>query len=156
MEKIKNFIYDKSDLFVALLIVAIAALVIWFGINNIMRPISDDTSAQAKSQVTEETTSDSAVTNSGVETDQSAEANSTEPKKEETTGTTKEAKIIISAGETTEQVAEKLLVSEAITNKADFLSTLKSMGLETKVNQGTFTIPAGSTNEQICKIITKT
>lgn len=158
MEKIKNFLYDKSDLFVALLIVAIAGLVIWFGINNIMEPVTEDPTTKTTAQVTEETT----TTDSGVDTNSdnsNAADNSTnaeDKKASENSGSPKEVKIIISAGETNDQVAEKLLVDKAISSKADFMAKLQEMGLETKVNQGTFTIPAGSSLEQICKIITRT
>lgn len=149
MEKFKNFIYDKSDLLVALLIVAIAGLVIWFGIHNIMSPIEEDSNVKTSTQVSDSTT-DSGVASDG----KFSQDDNLEQDKKSTSA--KEAKIIISSGEGNDQVAEKLLASGAISDKSVFLSKLEEMNLATKVNEGTFTIPAGSTLEEICRIITRT
>lgn len=155
MEKFKNFLYDKSDLLVALIIVAAAAVIIWFSINNIMEPIaaeSDDT-ASGKAQ-TEESTD--ATTTSGAAVTGSAADSKLDNGQQTDQGSAKAAKIIISAGESSDQIAEKLLAAGVITDKNAFFSKLDELGIAGKIQEGSFEIPAGSTLEQVCKIITKT
>jgi cell division protein YceG involved in septum cleavage len=162
MEKIKNFVYDKSDILVTLVIIAIAAAIIWFGINNIMKPYEIE--AQAQPTTTEEdtatpsaatpVTTPPATTATGVVTPTgqgiAANNNKGEPV------SAKAAKIIIQSGETSDQIWDKLVAAGAIKNKNTFISTLEKLNIVNKVQLGTFQIPAGATVEDVCRIITKT
>ncbi len=155
MEKFKNFVYDKSDLLVALLIIAIAALVIWFGISNIMKPYTHQ--AEAQSTVSEEPTEEPANTtaSAGILTP-AATDKSAENDKNAGDITTKAAKIIIQPGENSNQIAEKLIASGAITDKNAFYAKLEELGIASMIQEGTFEIPAGSSLEVVCRIVTKT
>ena len=150
MEKLKNFIYDKSDLLVALLIIAVAALIIWFGINNIMEPYTQKADAKTSQQTEQPVSNDNPVVQPEQQTTPAAEA----PKDPEVTKKT--AKIIIQPGENSDQIADKLIAAGAITDKNTFYAKLDELGIASKIQEGSFEIPAGSSLEVVCRIITKT
>lgn len=174
MEKIKNFIYDKSDLLVAVVIIALAALIIWLGINNIMRPMTETADAQNGQGQAEEpvttrpavssgtviitggATTDSAATTSGTATSGAATSGTATTTTGGATGTAKAAKIAISAGEDSDTIADSLIEAKVIKDKNKFYSMLEELGLSSKIQEGTFNIPAGSTLEDVCRIITET
>lgn len=145
MEKFKDIIYDKSDILIALIIVALAGLIIWFSVNNIMKPV--EVKADAQTQV-EEVTTDEAT-----DIPVTGEAEGPESVSIET-GTP--ASIIIQPGEDSNQIAEKLLAAGAISDKNEFYAKLEELGLASRIQEGTFEIPYGSTLDVVCKIITKT
>ena len=152
MEKLKDFIYDKSDLLVALLIVGVAALVIWIGINNIMEPYTGNADSTANVEAEKDPESADSAT---VEEEGTAES-TTAAALDEDGVTTKAAQIIIQEGETSEQVAEKLLAAGVIQSKSTFFVMLDRMKLAEKLQAGQFDIPAGSSLEDIIHIITRT
>lgn len=151
MEKVKNFIYDKSDLLLALLIVAVAALIIWFGISNIMKPYTDKAEARTDKQVEQSVANDEPVAATDQQTSPAA---SEEPNDQYVTKKT--AKIIIQPGEDSDQIADKLIAAGAITDKNTFYAKLDELGISTRIQEGSFEIPAGSSLEAVCRIITKT
>lgn len=156
MEKIKNFVYDKSDLLVAIIIVGLAALVIWFGITNIMKPVTEDPAVASGKPGTEQST-DAAISEGAVNTPAAATTPAAVPEQApQAQPEQKPIKITISSGDTSDQIGEKLLAAGAITDKKAFAAKLEELGLATKLQEGTFKIPVGTTMEDICKIVTKT
>ena len=151
MEKLKNFIYDKSDLLVALVIVAAAALIIWLGINNIMKPYTE--SAEAKNLIQSEEPADVQATQGAANTQADTPPAVQTPPAETTAQPTK---VVIQAGDNSDDIAEKLLTAGVITDKNTFYAKLDELGLSSKIQLGTFEIPAGSTLDDVCKIVTKT
>ena len=156
MEKFKNFIYDKSDLLIALLIVLIAGAVISFGVSNIMEPYVAGTNAGTDSAITEsENGGDPALAGA-------ADVGSEDPDFTtnyaiaDGTKTPEPMSIIIREGESSEQIAGKLIEAGAITKKTDFYEKLKEMGMESRLQPGSFEIPAGTSMEEIIRILTKT
>lgn len=153
MEKFKNFVYDKSDLLIALLIIAVAGLIIWFGINNIMEPYTEKADAKTATQVEEPVDTTTPPAADATTTD---DAQQTPAENSADGGTTQAASIIILAGENSDQIAEKLLAAKVIPDKNTFYAKLEELGIANKIQEGTFEIPAGSSLEDVCKIITKT
>jgi hypothetical protein len=64
-----------------------------------------------------------------------------------------EVTITVAAGDVGSKIADKLLAVGAITDKAAFLAEVTAQGADTKLKQGTFTIPAGTTLAEIVKIL---
>jgi len=151
MEKFKNFVYDKSDLLVALLIIALAGLVIWFGINNIMKPYAGSTDTKANTEATDQDAGLAGSATIGNDEDPGEDAGETP------TDTPSESfKIIIQQNESSEQIADKLIAVGAIESKAVFYAKLEEMGLAARLQTGSFEIPAGASLEDVIRILTKT
>jgi len=64
--------------------------------------------------------------------------------------------IVIESGATSEGIAELLLNHKLIDNKQTFINRLKELKRESKVQIGTFKIPAGSSIDKVIDIITAT
>jgi cytoskeletal protein RodZ len=156
----KNFLYNKSDVLVAIVIIVAALLIIWSRVDAIM-----DTD-NYKPSTTPTTTSEAKGT-SGDVSDADTPATATTPttpadsadsgKSTETTppASTQSTVFVISAGSSSGKVAEDLKAEGFISTTQEFIDMLKTKQVETKVKAGNFTIPAGATVEQIVEILTK-
>ena len=67
-----------------------------------------------------------------------------------------DTKFEVKQGDFFSTAADKLLQAGLIKDKQEFIKTVQGMGLENKLQIGIFTIPAGSTDTDIAKILTKT
>ena len=68
-------------------------------------------------------------------------------------GSPAEVTITINAGDSASVIADKLLAAGAIDDRAAFLSEVVAKGADSKLKQGTFNIPAGSTISDIIAIL---
>ena len=66
-----------------------------------------------------------------------------------------EMQITVNAGDSGGAIADKLIAAGAITDKQGWIDDLIAAGADTKVKQGTFKIPAGSTHADIIAILIK-
>ena len=62
--------------------------------------------------------------------------------------------VVIEPGATSDSISELLLSNKLIENKETFLSRLSQLKKESKMQIGTFTIPAGASIDEIIEIIT--
>lgn len=173
MEKFKDFIYDKNDIVIALVIVLIAGFIILGRVDAIMN-YPETLIEQA--QQTSDTVTDSAIatdgaitTNSGIGTS-TGTAVATGP----ATGTqtpstpavtnpnqpTKPAEIVyiyvtIPPGATGDSIAGILITAGFITEKSQFLNAVAAAGADKKLKAGTFKIPNDSNPAQVVNIIAK-
>jgi len=180
----RDFFYNKGDVLIAILIIAVAIVVIYFRVGvvmgdsdpgerlkNLFSPIvafitgggaDEDAEAEAP-QVTEPdpeqpadttvqeppadtTTQEPPVT----ETPQAQEESPTEQQPE--TGAA--VRISVVAGDAASTIADKLLTAGAITDKQAFLAEVDAQGAASRLKQGEFTIPAGSSIKDIVAILT--
>ena len=63
--------------------------------------------------------------------------------------------ITVVAGDVAYTIADKLFNAGAITDKQAFLSDTMAQGADSKMKQGTFTIPANSSHSDIISILTQ-
>ncbi len=175
MEKFKNFIYDKNDIVIALVIIIVATFIITGRINAIMAypqtmleqaqgEVASDPAAPA---VTDPVAggpdgSNAPVVSSPVVENPVVEAPSvvTPPVVPPTASNTPpatgaEIKVTLPFGSTGDAIANILISSGLIAQKSDFMSAVAAAGAEKKLKAGTFKIPAGSTPAQVVAIITK-
>jgi hypothetical protein len=170
MEKFKNFLYDKNDIIVALVIIILATFIITGRINAIMvypetmlqkaqeeagssvlepAPSSDEAApvvpvaSDPLAEAPIETAPDTTVPNPAAPIDNPPPANDTV------------ITLIIPAGSSGDAIANLLIGNGLIAQKSDFLSAVAAAGVEKKLKAGTFKIPAGSTPAQVVAIITK-
>jgi len=146
MNKLKDIIYDKSDIVVALLIISIAGLIVFSRIDailsypetfaaNIKPPV---VSEPAVSVGDKDTTSSAAIdgdTNNGDDVELLA--------------------IYINYGESLQSVAEKFVSVDLFSTPEEFLSVIEDAGVQTQIKTGNFIIPANATDEEVIEIITK-
>jgi cell division protein YceG involved in septum cleavage len=158
--------YSKSDIVVAVVIIVIAALIIWFRVDAIMEyPSSGSPGSQIASKTSELSDPDavaSPVTDGAVD-EPSEEAAASEaavepppePPVEETPPPPTETTFEVKSGEATSTIANNLANANLVPSASDFLNAVKSAGAETRLKAGTFKIPGGSSVDQIVQILTR-
>lgn len=127
MRLIKNFIYNFSDIFIALIIIALAALLIWTRVDNIMT-YPEQLHAQQATAV--EQKSDAEV---------------------------EEKYITISIPEntSTEDLAALLKEQNIITDTNYFMSQIHSMGVDGQIEAGEYKVPKGSSISELITTLCK-
>lgn len=144
MRAIRNFIYNFSDIFVAIIIIALAAFLIWTRIDIIV----DSPAKYAASTTTTEATVD---TDTGVaaEDGQGAAGGTTDSDVEY-------KQVVIPSGSSTDVVAGVLKQAGLVVNVDDFTYQVQQMGVEGQIQAGTHNIPRGSSMEEVIKILCQT
>jgi len=171
MEKFKNFLYDKNDIIVALVIIVLATFIITGRINAIMAyPETMLTKAQeeagnsildndpASPEITTPAVPDESepVVEEPVETPPVVEQpDTTIPVTNPPPAGGTVITITVPTGSTGEAIAAILVTNGLIVQKSDFTTVVNASGLGTKLKAGTFKIPAGSTPAEIVAIIAK-
>ena len=173
MKKFKDFIYDYNDILLAIIIILIAGLVIFWKVTDIMAYPSFAKESQKQSQDVQITDKDlepvdvdpivapgddieGQPQNQEQNPEQQPEQNQQPENNTQTQQPSGDVKFEIKSGEYFSTAADKLLQLGLIQDKAKFIDLVKSLGLESKLQVGTFTIPAGSSEEDIARILTKT
>ncbi len=173
MEKFKNFIYDKNDIVIALVIIVLATFIITGRINAIMA-YPETMLAQAQEQGVG--TTDPAAPGADPAAPEATEPNPpavtdpappvvitppvvappvVTPPVTNPPAAGQTVTITIPSGSTGNAIAGILITNGLITQKSDFFSALTAAAAETKLKAGTFKIPTGSTPAQIVAIIAK-
>ena len=171
MNKIRDIIYDYNDIFVALLIIVVAGAMLLWRVNAIMEYpeyLASTAETEPKTQVDDpdlsslDLTTDPAISTAyNVNPD---DANAT-PDTTTTTSTavdnptpvqpTGDVKFEVPKGASASKIADLLRQAGLIDDQKEFLNMLVEKKADTKLKAGTFTIPAGSTVEEIINILTK-
>ncbi|WP_206459775.1 endolytic transglycosylase MltG [Anaerovorax sp. IOR16] len=170
MNKLKDILYDKNDILVVLIILAIAALIISNRIDAIMAYpqivlAQDEKENKEPVLVSDLTDSDdsnvSKENNKEPEKENPAEAPSDKSNNNavsnETTAESAEVNysVYIESGSTGSKIAQTLIDSGLIKDKNEFYDAVSAANAESKLKAGNFIIPEGSTPEQIVQILSK-
>ncbi|MDR3242691.1 MAG: endolytic transglycosylase MltG [Clostridiales Family XIII bacterium] len=171
MQKLKDIIYNTSDIIVVLIIVAAAALLIWSRIGVIMGYPSGSQSGPSQENPPflsgeSETTGD-AINPEGAD-ENTADGADSETDAAQTGDSTSGAlapppvsgevtnfSLYIAYGETGEQIANKLLAAGLIKTKEEFYDAIAAVNAATRLQAGTFIIPSNVTVEEIVDTLTK-
>jgi cytoskeletal protein RodZ len=166
----KNFLYNKSDIFVALVIIAVAALIIWTRVDAIMDFPGGNAEASAQTGEVDIPDTDGAIqdaTSAGAVDETTAQpAPDTDADTDTNPATSTDAaeqpaqpaepvQFVVQVGQATSTIADNLVAAGLISSKAEFLSTVSSMGVESKLKAGTFNIQPGTSVTDIINILTK-
>jgi len=174
----RDFFYNKGDVLITVLIVLVAATVIYFRVGVIKGDadpgerlkgwfsplfslgqaaeepeyVAEESQVQAEPPAPAETQPEQtpAVPEQTVTEDPAIE----EPPPEAPAVTAADAKITINAGDTASAIADKLLEAGAIPDKQAFLDEVHARDAASRLKQGSFTIPAGSSTSDIIGILT--
>ena len=138
MKKLKDFFYNKNDIFIVLIIVAVAAFIIYTRVDSIMT-YPEKQAAKIAHQEAEKVSEPITEATTAAEPEAAAEA----------------AEITITDEDTSTSVAEKLEAAKLISSATEFESYVANEGKTDALQNGTFEIPSGSTHEEILNIITQ-
>ena len=115
---------------------------------------ADNTDASATDNAGAGNTDTSATNNSDTDNNSTDTTANTDSSSDSTTG--EAVSITVTAGSGSETLAASLLRAGLIEDSKDFNTYMVNNGYSTKIRVGTFSIPMGSTYEEICKIVTGT
>lgn len=162
MNKLRDIIYNISDILVTLIIIAAALLLISWRVSAIMdygsgEDISQDT--QIESNVDEG--QDGGGGNEGSDAADNTDANNNA---DDTGGAANDDRnasasgdisFTVSSNQTADSIGQALADAGLVTDKQTFITAVNAADAATRLKTGTFTIPAGSSPEQIVAILTK-
>jgi len=153
MKKIKDFFYDKNDIIVVLIILALAAFIIYSRIGIIMdypEKMADESAATT--QTTVEETGTSAPEEPASEPEES-DSDNTEKKTDSSSDETITVKI--TDDDSSVSVAKKLEKAGLVESATEFEGYISNMDKADKIQSGSFEIKKGSSFEEILNTITK-
>jgi hypothetical protein len=161
----RNFLYNKSDILIAIIIIAAAAIIIWTRVDAIMGS-DEESSDPAQNVAAEDLPAPDTETSEGA-VDASAEGGETPLPDGETVnpdGSATDGEAPVEGGEPIEftvevgsaasTVADDLESSGLIEASDAFLSELTAQNAETKLKAGTFEIVPGTSVSDIVKTLT--
>ncbi len=146
MNKLRDFIYDKSDIVVALLIISIAGLIVFSRIDSILS-YPETFAANIKPSIV--TSPAVYVGDKGTTSPSAVEDGNKDGEEIEMLA------VYINYGESLQSVAEKFVAVELFSTSEEFLSVVEKAGVQTQIKTGNFILPANATDEEVIKIITK-
>ena len=155
MNKLKDIFYDKNDILVALIILAIAAVIIFWRVDVIMaypetlvaetlKNDTDDTSANNPSVVT---------------TDGAIDGNASGGAIDSASGGEDEVKICaiyINYGESLDVVAQNCVAAGLVGSTEEFISTVNAMGAGSSIQSGQHHIHSNVTPEELVQYLIQT
>lgn len=164
MKKLKDLIYDYNDIVIAIVIIVIAALVIFVKVSDIMAYPTFAKNDTPQSQDVDFSDVDlnpvdvDPVINPGTDTIQGnpEDEDPVAPVDTPDNKPSGDVKFEVKSGEYLSTVASNLKAKGLISDASAFVKKVEEMKLDNKLQIGEFTIPSGSSDEQIAHIITRT
>ena len=164
MEKFKDFIYDKNDIVIALVIVLLASFIILGRVNAIMdypNTLQAAVTPTTENPATTDPNTPAVVTpvTPPVVTPETPAVVTpiTPPVVTPTQPSTPPVMISVTipSGSSGDAIAGILVTAGFVKQKSDFLTAVSAAGAEKKLKAGTFKIPNDSNISQVIAIITK-
>lgn len=146
MNKLKDIIYDKSDILVALIIISIAGLVIFSRIDAILSYPEIFASNLKPAEVSE-----SAISSGVDSTSPSAAVNGANSDIDEI----EMLAIYVNYGESLQTIAEKFVAVGLFSTTEEFLTAIEEADVQTQIKTGNFIIPSNATHEEVIETIIK-
>ncbi|MCI8631316.1 MAG: endolytic transglycosylase MltG [Firmicutes bacterium] len=150
MNKLKDIFYDKNDILVALIILAVAAIVIFWRVDTIMA-YPETLVAEAANKYSNDNTNTedpSTVTTGGAVdgnvSDGTIDGNSSE---------VKICAVYINYGESLDVVAQNCVAAGLISSADEFISVVNTMGVGGSIQSGQHHIPSNVTPEELVQYL---
>lgn len=163
MGRIKDFFYNRSDIFLAILILALAAFVIYMKVDTIMGYTGKNTDSQPhKKSVAEQGEENTENTyqiqsennnNSDYNNENNRVGKNTDHK-DKTEKETIKCSIYIPYGATSQQIAASVVATGLMKTEQEFFDVLARSGSAGKIQSGNFIIPMDATDEEVIQYIT--
>ena len=165
-ENNKGYFYDLNDIMVAIIILAVAALVIFTNIDSILdypSSVSAEVQASGKTPttyaenppITNDITGSAVNGDQGTGTDGSQNATGGGVTGNTGTGKVENYSVYINPGETGDQIADVLISVGLFKDRQQFRNAVTAAGAEGKLKAGEFIIPSDSTPAEIISILTQ-
>lgn len=158
MEKLRDLLYNISDILVTLIIIIAALLLISWRVSAIMHYGSSDAPASDTEIIAEaELSADADSAGASENTDASDTSDSDgngDNSDSDAAAPAADTSFTISSSQTADSIGQALADAGLISDKQAFIDAVNSADAATRLKAGTFTIPAGSTPEQIVVIFT--
>ncbi|PKM84857.1 MAG: hypothetical protein CVU86_05080 [Firmicutes bacterium HGW-Firmicutes-11] len=173
MNRLKDLIYNKNDVLIALVIVLVAGFVIFDRIGVIMdypsmltaqaaeqngevvpeTPGNDGVDLDPETPVSDDPGSEDPVTDGE---EPAVDPPAPDPDPEQTTGepAVQQVSVYIEYGVNGSQIAQLLVDAGLLENTDAFYTALSAAGADTKLQAGSFKIPSNATPAEIIQIIT--
>lgn len=152
MNKLRDIIYNISDILVTLIIIAAALLLISWRVSAIM----DYGSGEDVSQNTQiESNVDDRQDGDGDGADNDADGTGGAANDGHNASASGDISFTVSSNQTADSIGQALADAGLVTDKQTFITAVNAADAATRLKTGTFTIPAGSSPEQIVAILTK-
>ena len=154
MNKLKDFFYNKNDIFIALVILAVAAIVILWRVDAILS-YPETLVANAGTQVEDPLPPDvqndgAAVTGSAVTTDSGITTDSAvQPPQQEV----EICGLYVNYGESLDIVAQNCVTAGLIGSTEEFMTLVDQMGAGSKIQAGQHHIPSNVTPEELIEYL---
>lgn len=169
MKRLKDLLYNTSDILVAILVLCCAVVVITMRVDAIMtypEKMASTQSTQGGHILTDWPEPDGAIDEDDEDEDDifdyvgSGDDGASEQPPDEGDGNQPDSSVpvihslYIAYGQPVNEIADNLVKLGFFENRQDVFSTLENQNASQKVQAGTFLIPAGSTKEEVIRIIT--
>lgn len=178
LEKLKDLFYDKNDIIVALCLVVIGAFIISTQVDSIMSYPEQLADQLQQEQLQQEQQGSAAKPDGDVTATETPDPQIPEVQEPPVTApdpvtppvqepepqtppvsnefrTAVDRTIEIPSGAYSQKIAQILSEAGVVPSQDAFLKAVSDGGLETKLKAGTFKIPAGSTLDDVVKIVTR-
>lgn len=157
MNKIKDFFYDKNDILIAMIIVALAAVIILWRTDSIMqypeKLVASSYAVDNNSGPITTPYNSEAINNP----EGNGGATSGDTQGEDGNGTLSDTPemyaVYVNYGETTAQIAEKIVALGYFETTDAFLNMVNAMGAETKLQTGNHIMPENATQEEVIQYL---
>lgn len=156
MEKLRDLLYNISDILVTLIIIIAALLLISWRVSAIMHYGSSDAPASdteiiAEAELSADADSAGASENTDASDTSDGDGNGDDS---DAAAPAADTSFTVSSSQTADSIGQALADAGLISDKQAFIDAVNSADAATRLKAGTFTIPAGSTPEQIVVIFT--
>jgi hypothetical protein len=165
MKTIKDVFYDLNDIMVAIIILAVAALVIFTNIDSIL-DYPSGVSAEAQTSedetpttyaenppITNDVTGSAVGGDQGAGTDGSQNATGGGVTGDPGSGEVVNYSVYVNYGETGDQIADVLISVGLFEDRQQFRDAVAAAGAEGKLKAGEFIIPSDSTPAEVISIL---
>ena len=147
MNKIRDFIYNTSDIVITLIIIAAAAFLIFWRV-DIISQYSNPESELHVGVNCDKPDNGIEISTTDIQTDDNDNSDETAPDENIVYSVT------VPNNSTDTDIAKLLIDAKLIGDESELYSAIEEAGAEGKLKYGTFSIPAGSTALDIVKIMT--
>lgn len=162
MGRLKDILYDKSDILVALVILIIAGAIIWNRIDAIMAysSVEEDAIKSGKAASSQTKNTKDASKKTSTDNKNKPNDNESDSKKEDSndkaTVKGETVRIDIENDDASDTIARKLVDAGLVDSADQFIKAVKKQDAETKLRSGRFDIEKGSSPEKIVTLLTTT
>ncbi len=151
MNKVKDFFYDKNDILVALIVLLLAAVIVFWRVSVIMNYpekmvalASENANKVNSSQDADPSTTGGAVTPQDGESDQPVHTGADD---------VEICAVYVNYGESLEVIAQNCMAAGLIDSVDEFISVVNSLGAASSIQSGQHHIPSDATPEELVQYL---